>query len=838
LKLHNTIILVCFFFSVLLASPGNEPVNLTSEELQWLRDHNRIRVAPDPCFPPIESIDSVGHFTGLAADYIKVVEKILGIHFEVVRCGSWDEVMQKARNHEVDMLSAAAQSPDRKKYLLFTEPHTTLPGVLIADSKAGKQLSLEKLTGKKVCIVSGYIWQEYIKKEYPGIKIDPVPDVLTGMRKVAFGSSDALIENLATATWYIGKEGITNLAVAGETQYATNLSFAVRDDWPVLQSILSKVIASIPKGEKDSIRNKWIRIHISSREKNFLWIALIATLMVTFGIITAVWVWGRTLQKRVDERTEELQRELAERQRVENALFESECKYRELVESVRSVILKVDTKGTILFINEYALELFGFTAQELIGKNVVGTIVPIIDSQGRKLPEVMNAIFTNPEMYLYNENENITKDGQYLWLAWANRPVYDSQGRLIEVLCVGNDITARRRAEDALKESEKRYRYIFEESPSVSIVIGFDGKVKDVNHTLTNMLQCEKADMVGRSALEFVVPEQREDVASRLSQRFKGSLPDHLETHAMARDGSVHTILFSQGHALYTEAGVKSGIIMTGVDITDRKHTEMLLREQEHNLIQADKMATLGILVSGVAHEINNPNNFILLNSENLLTIWQYIEPILEEKAAEDPSLSISGFSFSELRIEIERMLKGITDGAGRIETIVRNLKDFARQGSGRLDERVQVNDVVKSALIIMSNLIKKTTRNFVVEYETDLPFVMGNFQQIEQVVLNLITNACQALTDVSQAVRVSTAFRESMVVIKVIDEGRGIPQENLKRVFDPFFTTKRDSGGTGLGLSITYSILKSHQGTITVDSSLNKGTDITVTLPAIIEKR
>lgn len=598
-------------------------------------------------------------------------------------------------------------------------------------------------------------------------------------------------------------------------------------------------LLALPENRSVNIPGKWIPFSVhNSTEMIFFWVELIVALIIVVGLIVSVWFWGRTLQNKVDERTKELRRELAERQRIETALFESEYKYRELVESVRSVILKVDTKGTILFINEFALELFGFTAQELIGKNVMGTIVPINDSQGRNLTEIINSIFTNPELYLYNENENITKDGRHLWLAWANRPVYDNQGTLIEVLCVGNDITARRRAEDALKESEKRYRYIFEESPSVSIVIGFDGKVKDANHTLTSMLQYEKADMVGRPAMEFVIPEQRVDVASRLSQRFNGSFPDHLETYALARDGSVHTILFSQGHALYTEAGVKSGILMTGIDITDSKHTEKLLREQERNLIQADKMATLGILVSGVAHEINNPNNFILLNSENLLTIWQHVEPLLEEKAAEDPSFNISGLSFGELQIEIEKMLKGISDGACRIEAIVRSLKDFARQGSGRLDEHVQVNDVIKSALIIMSNLIKKSTKDFSVDYEEDLPVIMGNFQQIEQVVLNLITNACQALTDTSQPVKISTAFLDPMVVIKVSDEGRGIPAENLERVLDPFFTTKRDTGGTGLGLSITYSILKSHQGTISIDSQPDQGTNITVTLPAVIEKR
>jgi signal transduction histidine kinase len=145
----------------------------------------------------------------------------------------------------------------------------------------------------------------------------------------------------------------------------------------------------------------------------------------------------------------------------------------------------------------------------------------------------------------------------------------------------------------------------------------------------------------------------------------------------------------------------------------------------------------------------------------------------------------------------------------------------------------VDVNVVIEAATVILSNLIKKSTDNFVFEPLTNIPAIKGNFQKIEQVVINLITNACQALTNRTQAVRVKTFLEgETRLAITVSDQGSGISPEHLKYIMDPFFTTKRDSGGTGLGLSISYSIVKDHGGELSIESAPGKGTTAKVVLP------
>ena len=269
------------------------------------------------------------------------------------------------------------------------------------------------------------------------------------------------------------------------------------------------------------------------------------------------------------------------------------------------------------------------------------------------------------------------------------------------------------------------------------------------------------------------------------------------------------------------------------LDITKRKRAEQLSAMQRQQLIQADRMTSLGILTAGVAHEINNPNNFILLNGEMLEKAWNDVIVILETYYAEHGDFTCAGMPYTQARENIKKLSAGIILGAKRIQQIVNALGDFAHQDEENLSQLVDCNAVVNSAIVIVENLIKTSTDNFSIDLEANLPKISGNPQQLEQVLINLITNSCQALSAPNKSVVVSTRKSSEHVLIEVSDEGEGIPPENLQRIMDSFFTTKRDSGGTGLGLSVSYNIIKNHGGDLTFTSELGKGTIAAVSLPA-----
>jgi signal transduction histidine kinase len=285
--------------------------------------------------------------------------------------------------------------------------------------------------------------------------------------------------------------------------------------------------------------------------------------------------------------------------------------------------------------------------------------------------------------------------------------------------------------------------------------------------------------------------------------------------------------------SLHREVGQRTASLAR--EVAERQKAVEELRLNQQQLVQADKMAALGVLVSGVAHEINNPNGFILLNMPTLKGIYLDALEVLDEHHRAHGEFTLGGIEYSAVREEVPRMLDEMQGGARRIKRIVEDLKDFARREDVPAFAPLDVNAVVQAAVRLVEPSIRKATRRFEAAYAPDLPRVLGNGQRIEQVIVNLVLNACEALPGPERRVTVSTGAERARdtVWVRVADEGVGIAPEHLPRLTDPFFTTKRESGGTGLGLSVSAGIVKEHGGTLSFDSRVRGGTTVTLKLPA-----
>lgn len=329
----------------------------------------------------------------------------------------------------------------------------------------------------------------------------------------------------------------------------------------------------------------------------------------------------------------------------------------------------------------------------------------------------------------------------------------------------------------------------------------------------------------------------RANVLEQAQLALAGEEVSPLEHRIIHRDGSIRWV---RNKIVVTKDDYGNPVAYDGLinDITQLKKLAAAAAIRDKQLKQADKMASLGILVAGIAHEINNPNNFILLNVQLFLKVWKDILPILDEYYDNNGDFSIAGMLYSASKEKIGQSLDGILKGSERIQIITKSLTEYARMDSGKLNEKVDVNKAVEMAILITNNLIKKSTSNFKVEYGKNLPLVKGNVQQIEQVVINLITNSCQSLKINSAEIKVSTYFNaeRNKVRIKVEDKGIGISENDLKHIIDPFFTTKRNMGGTGLGLSVSYNIVKSHGGSLILRSEPGRGTMARVSFPGLTE--
>ncbi|MDX1702571.1 MAG: HAMP domain-containing sensor histidine kinase, partial [Melioribacteraceae bacterium] len=237
--------------------------------------------------------------------------------------------------------------------------------------------------------------------------------------------------------------------------------------------------------------------------------------------------------------------------------------------------------------------------------------------------------------------------------------------------------------------------------------------------------------------------------------------------------------------------------------------------------------------VSGVAHEINNPNNFVILNIPLIEKVWFSLIPILDEYYENNGDFNVGDkLKYSKIKDSMPLLLGGINEGALRIKNIVEDLKSFARKDSTGYDQKVDINKVIQTSINLTANLVSKSTDNFIVKYTNDPITVKGNKQKLEQVVINLIENSCQALDNRKQSVKIEIINNSTNVLIDVSDEGEGMEQIVLRKITDPFFTTKRNRGGTGLGLSIASKIIMQHNGSLEFNSEPGIGTRATIKLP------
>jgi hypothetical protein len=380
------------------------------------------------------------------------------------------------------------------------------------------------------------------------------------------------------------------------------------------------------------------------------------------------------------------------------------------------------------------------------------------------------------------------------------------------------------RLEEQLRESERRFREVLEQNDEAVIIIDAEtGRIVYANRAAGEITGIPLKELLGGTSgsvqeLTGGPPPFEGVEVSGLTVRLNGDLRP--ETRLTVKRKRIRS-------------GRQKLLIVTCRDVTEEYLMEKKRHEFQARLIQTNKMTSLGLLVSGVAHEVNNPNNFILTNARLLEDIWPDIFKILSEYREDNGDFSISGIPFEELRHTLPELISGITEGSRRIRSIIENLKGLARSNAGKFSS-TDLNRAVLNAVTILRTEINRHTEHFTFSLHPDLHPVTGNEQQIEQVVINLLMNALQALPSRDRGVSLATSVRreEKNAIIEIRDEGRGIPPEILERLGEPFLTTRHESGGTGLGVSISRTIVSEHGGEIRFSSSPGKGTTVEVLLP------
>ena len=415
----------------------------------------------------------------------------------------------------------------------------------------------------------------------------------------------------------------------------------------------------------------------------------------------------------------------------------------------------------------------------------------------------------------------------------ARMPNWDTEPRLIAITL---DVTARKRTErdlvhrkQILEEAEVLARIgSWEWDPTTSQIYGsagfwriFKGTAEARFGSIDEAVHCFHED--DRALAVEIMDSMR-----KFGEPPEGAYRDMTMVHP---DG---TTVIGRGAAFAERNAEGETVRVYGVvqDLTEQRRIEQAAQREREALTRADKMISLGVLVSGVAHEINNPNHSIMLNAPLLRDAWKSIVPIVDERAAGDPALRIGNIPWEEMRGEGASMIDDIEHAAERIRGIVTELRGFALDQDPGERRTISMNDVVQSSLRLLGNHIRKATTRFSMTLADDLPPIHGNQRRLEQVLVNLVINACQALERGDCAITIETGRTATHVFARVTDEGRGISRDDLRKIKDPFFTTKRATGGSGLGLAVSDRIVREHGGELTFESELGRGTKATLSIP------
>jgi PAS domain S-box-containing protein len=489
--------------------------------------------------------------------------------------------------------------------------------------------------------------------------------------------------------------------------------------------------------------------------------------------------------------------------RAQTELAASERKYRELVENANSIILRWNARGELTFMNGFGLKFFGYRSDEILGRHVVGTIVPWTESGGRDLRSLMENICADPKSFEHNENENVRRNGERVWISWTNRIELDSDCRLVEIMSIGSDITDRKRAEEARRETEANYRKLFEYAPEGILIADAESRYLDANPAICRMLGYAREELITMGAQDIIQPEEERQIETALTA-IHGRSDYNREWRFRRKDG---TLFEAEVMATLMPDGKLMGLVR---DISERKRaeTERALRERAE---AADHIKSA--FLATMSHELRTPLNSIVGFTGILLQ-------------------GLAG----PLNPEQNKQLDMVRSSARHLLALVNDVLDISKIEAGQLDvERApfDIREAIDKAASLIGPQAAAKGLDLRLEIAPDPGMVIGDARRFGQILINLLGNAVK-FTD-RGGITLSASVGEA-VRVRISDTGIGIRAEDIPLLFQPFRQMEsglaRTHEGTGLGLAICRRLAELMGGGIAVESEWGKGTTFTVTLP------
>ncbi|MCJ7514902.1 MAG: PAS domain S-box protein [Dehalococcoidia bacterium] len=498
-------------------------------------------------------------------------------------------------------------------------------------------------------------------------------------------------------------------------------------------------------------------------------------------------------------------RDITERKQAEEALQGSEEKYRLIAENASDVIWTLDKNLKCTYISPSVTKVRGYTSEEAMAQSAEEAFTPSSAEAAVKAFTEELAIESLESKDISRvrtlEVEHTCKNGSAIWCEVKASFIRDAEGQPVGLLGISREITERRKSEEALRRSEERYRTILEEIEDSYFEVDLAGNLTFINDAVCHHLGYSREELLGMNYRAFTAEGDTECVYQAFNEVYRTGEPNKgFLWNVIKKDGSIGFADASVS-VLRDREGKIVGFRGIGRDMTERK-------KEEQKMLTSGKLASVGEITASVAHEINNPLTGVLGYAQ-LLT------------------------SRHDIPQDIKQDLDIIYEECQRAVKIVQSLLHFARQH--KPDRSLtDISELVERTLELQIYKLRTSNIMLTTKLAADLPWVVVDYNQIQQVILNIVVNAMQAMAEVRHEgkITVATGMNKDYVRISIADNGPGIAKENINKVFDPFFTTKPVGSGSGLGLSVCHSIITEHGGNIRVESTNGKGATFIIDLP------
>ena len=793
-------ICICFIAAFAYA----DPYLLSPEEEQYLLDNPEIHFVSQTSYPPFEFIDDSGERQGMCLELVRWLSTEYGFQ-AIFTDMTFQEAQTAILNGEADVITSFFYSPSRDSLFDFTVPMFEIPARIYTRRGSTGVYSLSDLAGKRVAVQSGDYAIEFLRSEginctlvYANNFFDAVSLLQNDEADAVVGDEQIIEFNLYTKN---AQEGIV---VVGDTLYIGLNCMAVVQGDSLLCSIINKgILHALETGTIKGIASKWRGSPITVSGENSL--KYLIHLQVAFGLILIVAIlillWNLRLRHAVERKTKSLKEG---EERLDTALDQA---------NLGSWDCTISTGETVN--NDRYYIMLGYSPGE-IDFSYTGWLKQIHPADRDGLESYLNEYLAEDNGRFETEYRMRTKPGGWIWIhSSGGIAEWDTEGKPLRITGVHQDITRRKLLENKARKAVSDWETTFDALSELIAVIDSEGTVIRVNSTLAIALGMSREECTGLNWNSLMYPDESSE-GSLIPSILSGEInpTSQMETYSKRLGGYFDvSIAVSRD---FEDGSIR--IVHVARDITARKHAEKKQEEMESRVQHSQKLESLGVLAGGIAHDFNNI----------LMSIRGYTD--LASSSVEE-----GGPAFEYLK-EINKSVRIASELSGQM---------LAYSGKGNfVVETVYLNDIIGN---IKPMFQISVSRKAVLEYclGEDLPPVTVDSTQMEQVILNLITNASEAIGSSNGTITVSTGMertsnpektepdkeQQMYVYLQVDDTGSGMSEEVISKLFEPFFSTKFT--GRGLGMAVVHGIVAGHNGFIQVTSEQGVGSSLKIYIPA-----